>query len=181
MYLWGKHAKLLRIGSFIQRPLPPTAKTNMASPASMVFAGLGQKHVKTIQKCWNAENQPEISRVLPHLADRETFKRSRTPWCVKGVSSIYANNADIFYHRSMEKDKLSILDVCGAYGQKDIEKLDRSEIKTSLHVMATDPTEGLFFSNYTDILYHRTIRSMEKDKLFVLDVCGAYGQKDGVG
>ena len=44
--------------------------------------------------------------------------------------------------------------------------------------MATDPTEGLFFSNYTDILYHRTIRSMEKDKLFVLDVCGAYGQKD---
>ena len=26
----------------------------------------------------------------------------------------------------MEKDKLSILDVCGAYGQKDIENLDRS-------------------------------------------------------
>ena len=25
----------------------------------------------------------------------------------------------------MEKDKLSILDVCGAYGQKDIERLDR--------------------------------------------------------
>ena len=34
----------------------------------------------------------------------------------------------IFNHRSMEKDKLSILDVCGAYGQKDIEKLDRPEI-----------------------------------------------------
>ena len=43
-------------------------------------------------------------------------------------SSIYGNYADIFNHRSMEKDKLSILDVCGAYGQKDIEKLDRSEI-----------------------------------------------------
>ena len=76
-------------------------------------------------------------------------------------SSIYANYADIFNHRSMEKDKLSILDVWGAYGQKDIEKLDR------LHVMATEPSERerLFFSNYTDILYHRTIRSMEKDKL----------------
>ena len=35
---------------------------------------------------------------------------------------------DIFYHRSMEKDKLFVLDVCGAYGQKDIETLDRSEI-----------------------------------------------------
>ena len=47
--------------------------------------------------------------------------------------------------------------------------------------MATEPSEreGLFFSKYTDIFdwifYHR---SMEKDKLFVLDVCGAYGQKD---
>ena len=41
-------------------------------------------------------------------------------------SSIYANYAGIFNHRSMEKDKLSILDVCGAYGQKDIEILDRS-------------------------------------------------------
>ena len=28
----------------------------------------------------------------------------------------------------MEKDKLSILDVCGAYGQKDIKKLNRSEM-----------------------------------------------------
>ena len=43
-------------------------------------------------------------------------------------SSIYVNYTDIFNHRSMEKDKLSILDVCGAYGQKDIEKLDCSEI-----------------------------------------------------
>ena len=33
---------------------------------------------------------------------------------------------DIFCHRSMEKDKLFVLDVCGAYGQKDIERLDRS-------------------------------------------------------
>ena len=38
----------------------------------------------------------------------------------------YANYAGIFNHRSMEKDKLSILDVWGAYGQKDIEILDRS-------------------------------------------------------
>ena len=36
-----------------------------------------------------------------------------------------ANYADIFYHRSMEKDKLFVLDVCGAYGQKDIKILDR--------------------------------------------------------
>ena len=28
----------------------------------------------------------------------------------------------------MEKDKLFVLDVCGAYDQKDIEKLGRSEI-----------------------------------------------------
>ena len=40
----------------------------------------------------------------------------------------YANYAGIFNHRSMEKDKLSILDVWGAYGQKDIEILDRSEL-----------------------------------------------------
>ena len=37
-----------------------------------------------------------------------------------------ANYADIFYHRSMEKDKLFFLNVCGAYGQKDIKILDRS-------------------------------------------------------
>ena len=45
--------------------------------------------------------------------------------------SDYANYTDIFYHRSMEEDKLSILDVCGAYGQKDKKKLDRSEINKS--------------------------------------------------
>ena len=39
---------------------------------------------------------------------------------------VYANYMDIFYHRSMEKDKLSILDVCGTYGQKDIERSDHS-------------------------------------------------------
>ena len=64
------------------------------------------------------------SRGISRTARRS--KRSRMPWCVKRVSSIYANNADIFYHRSMEKDKLSILDVCGAYGQKDIKILVRS-------------------------------------------------------
>ena len=37
-----------------------------------------------------------------------------------------ANYTDIFYHRSMEKDRLFVLDVCGAYGQKDIKILDRS-------------------------------------------------------
>ena len=41
---------------------------------------------------------------------------------------IRANYTDIFYHRSMEKDKLFVLDVCGAYGQKDIEILYRSEL-----------------------------------------------------
>ena len=107
----------------------------MASPASMVFAGLGQFHVKKIENHLNPENQPKVSR---HLAGRETFKLSRTPWCVKGVSSIYANNADIFYHRSMEKDKLSILDVCGAYGQKDIEILDRSPARSEINKPARD-------------------------------------------
>ena len=39
---------------------------------------------------------------------------------------VYVNYTDIFYHRSMEKDKLFVLDVWGAYGHKDIEILDRS-------------------------------------------------------
>ena len=49
-------------------------------------------------------------------------------------SSDYANYTDIFYHRSMEKDKLSILDVWSAYGQKDITKLDRFEINKPARV-----------------------------------------------
>ena len=35
----------------------------------------------------------------------------------------------------MENDKLSILDVCGAYGQKDITKLNRSEMTKPVHVV----------------------------------------------
>ena len=34
----------------------------------------------------------------------------------------------------MEKDKLFLLDVCGAYGQKDIKKLDRSEMNKPARV-----------------------------------------------
>ena len=76
----------------------------------------------------------------------------------------------------MEKDKLSILDVWGAYGQKDIEILDRSEINTPARESRWRPSERKRFrANFTNIFYHR---SMEKDKIFVLDVCGAYGQKD---
>ena len=91
-------------------------------------AGLGQFYVKTI-------HSPKTSMDLAGLAS------SRRPRDVQIVtndivrearhisfSSIYANYAGIFNHRSMEKDKLSILDVCGAYGQKDIKILDRSEI-----------------------------------------------------
>ena len=84
----------------------------------------------------------------------------------------------------MEKDKQSILDVWGAYGQKDIDKLDRSEMNKrdwtspGLHVNRdggwAERTKTVY-AHYTDIFYHRSI---EKDKLFVLDVCGAYGQKD---
>ena len=98
----------------------------MASAAPMVFAGLGQFNVKTIQT-------PKTSMDLAGLAS------SRGPRDVQTVtyamvrearrisfSLNYANYAGIFNHRSMEKDKLSILDVCGAYGQKDIEILDRS-------------------------------------------------------
>ena len=38
-------------------------RTNMASPAPMVFAGLGQFYVKTVQKRLNAENHRKVSRV----------------------------------------------------------------------------------------------------------------------
>ena len=100
----------------------------MASPASMVFAGLGQSNVKTIQT-------PKTSMDLAGLAS------SRGPRDIQTVtyamvrearrisfSLIYANYAGIFTHRSMAKDNLFVLDKCGAYGQKDIEILDRSEI-----------------------------------------------------
>ena len=103
----------------------------MASPASLVFAGLGKFNVKTI-------HSPKTSMDLAGLAS------SRRPRDVQTVtfamvredrrisfSSIYANYADIFNHRSMEKDKLFVLDVCGAYGQKDIKILDRSEINNA--------------------------------------------------
>ena len=85
----------------------------------------------------------------------------------------YANYAGIFNHRRMEKDKLSILDVWGAYGQKDIEILDRSGPACSeinKPAMAADLLiKRKQFLVYTNIFYYR---SMEKDKLFVLDVCG---------
>ena len=38
----------------------------------------------------------------------------------------------------MEKDKLSILDVWGAYGQKDIEILDRSPARSEINKPARD-------------------------------------------
>ena len=43
-----------------------------------------------------------------------------------GFMEVYANYMDRFYHRRMEKDKLLILDVCNAYSQKNIERLDLS-------------------------------------------------------
>ena len=46
----------------------------MASPAPMVFAGLGQFYVKTIEKRLNAENQPKISLVSRNLAARESHE-----------------------------------------------------------------------------------------------------------
>ena len=110
---------------------PISAKSRLRSRASRVNpAGyrrdLKRFNVKTIQT-------PKTSMDLAGLAS------SRGPRDVQMVtndivrearkisfSSIYANYAGIFNHRSMEKDKLSILDVCGAYGQKDIEILDRS-------------------------------------------------------
>ena len=43
----------------------------------------------------------------------------------------------------MEKDKLSILDVCGAYGQKDIEILDRSgPARSEINKPARDTDNG---------------------------------------
>ena len=128
MYWWGKHAKLLRIGSFIQWPLPPTAKNQYGVTRLAGLRWSRKFNVKTIQT-------PKTSMDLAGLAS------SRRPRDVQTVtyamvrearrisfSSIYANYADIFNHRSMEKDKLFVLDVCGAYGQKDINKLDRSEM-----------------------------------------------------
>ena len=63
-----------------------------------------------------------MRRTSVKLFSRDIVREARTT----SFSSDYANYTDIFYHRSMEKDKLSILDVCGAYGQKDIKILDRS-------------------------------------------------------
>ena len=63
-----------------------------------------------------------MRRTSVKLFTRDIVREARTT----SFPSDYANYTDIFYHRSMEKDNLSILDVCGAYGQKDIENLDRS-------------------------------------------------------
>ena len=109
-------------------PCRERQKNNMASPASMVFAGLGQFNVKTIQT-------PKTSLDLAGLASSRgprdvqtvTYAMAREARRIS-FSLNYANYAGIFNHRSMEKDKLSILDVWGAYGQKDIKILDRSEI-----------------------------------------------------
>ena len=73
------------------RPCRQREGKKMASPppsSILRFAGLGQFYVKTIENHLNAENQPEISWVSPHLAVRETFKRSRTPSCVKPEGSV---------------------------------------------------------------------------------------------
>ena len=64
----------------------------------------------------------------PRDVQKVTYAMAREHGRRMTFSSIYANYADIFNHRSMEKDKLFVLDVCGAYGQKDIQILDRSEI-----------------------------------------------------
>ena len=106
----------------------------MASPASMVFAGLGQKHVKTIQNRWNAENQPRSreSRLISRPARRSNGHARHGAY--RSFISDYANYTDIFYHRSMEKDKLSILDVWGAYGQKDIEPLRDEQARKTVGV-----------------------------------------------
>ena len=60
---------------------------------------------------------------------REAITGRRTSF-----SSDYANYTDIFYHRSMEKDKLFVLNVWSSYDQKDIIKLDRSEINKPARV-----------------------------------------------
>ena len=65
-----------------------------------------------------SSRRPRDVQTVTHAMAREARRIS--------FSSIYANYAGIFNHRSMEKDKLSILDMCGAYGQKDIEILERS-------------------------------------------------------
>ena len=76
------------------------------------FAGLRRFYVKTIQKHLNTENQPKVSRQSRGTRDVQTVTHAMAG---KGSFSIYANNADIFYHRNMEKDELSILDMCGTF------------------------------------------------------------------
>ena len=89
---------------------------------------MGHFNVKTIQTpktsmdlaALASSRGPRDVQIVTYAMAREARKIS--------FSLNYANYAGIFNHRSMEKDKPSILDVCGAYGQKDINKLDRSEM-----------------------------------------------------
>ena len=59
-----------------------------------------------------------------------------------GFMLVHANYTDIFYHRSMEKDKLSILDLWGAYGQKDIKTNRRLSDKQGKSSFISQGEEG---------------------------------------
>ena len=133
------------IGSFIQRPFWSTKRTNMASPASffsnLSFTGLVEFYVKTIQKCLNAGNQPKISfnltaagswQDVPTVSLNHAKNQRKVVYVAMACEarmttfiSDYTNHTDIFYHRSMEEDKLFVLDVWSAYSQKDIKRLER--------------------------------------------------------
>ena len=171
----------------------------------MVFAGLWQFNVKTIQT-------PKTSMDLAGLASSRgprdvqtvTYAMAREARRIS-FSLNYANYAGIFNHRSMEEDKLFVLDKCGAYGQKDIEILYRSELARLSGVgrvlarksfetprsdqfnikkvgIQTNKPLNWQHGGYTCIdiicINRCFIPVATKDKLSILDVWGAYGQKD---
>ena len=56
-------------------------------------------------------------------------KTKPTKWrrCLSSPTELRWSQSDLNV-KTMEKDKLFVLDVCGAYGHEDIYKLDRSEM-----------------------------------------------------
>ena len=71
-----------------------------------------KNNTKTPKTSLRSRGSRLISRIARHSNGHTRHGAYRS------FISDYADYTDIFYHRSMEKDKLLILDVWGAYGQK---------------------------------------------------------------
>ena len=117
-----------------------------------------------------------------NLAARETFKQSRTPWRIKGVSHQFTQITRIYSiigaWKRTNNDSGCVRRLRPERHWK-IRPLGDQQARTWQWRLAKQTkmflVSMLVYANYTDIFYHR---SMEKDKLFVLDVWTAYGQKD---